>query len=517
MVEVYYSGIEGSEANLKKILESGIHITHLMTAYSVFRNKKEHAEVLKDLRALGVKIIVDSGAHAFIYAEEVKSKKNKGDWHESSKLVEEFKGKEKEYFNEYLEWLKANRDAYDYAVELDLQAIVGQEIVEQWRTRLLEEKLPIIFVLHVRAGDNGETLRSWKERGIEYAGLGEPLFDFNKTIMLGQIASKLGLKFHLFGYTPKELFKYKGWLTSVDSSSWLSATKLAQGYQLRGKELEQFSLREDKLKTASALRDIVFDVIGREDAEEKVKRKKFAPFNYYNIVQMQRWADANNGVKGYTQQLEKIEEGAMPAPPWLNSFDKAGRPKATYLSSRFNNYRHGAYATQIQSMSMYCDTCPVGGMSSAGYPLCPKYEAGGICWFLPNWKKLGMKTRNKKEILTTLRDLVADAFTRYEFSRFQEQLTGITDKNVTALYKELMTSLELLNRVEFGVQNVNTVNMLNVGNNKVSVTADISQSLEKIRNYYGEELEKKIKKRIEKDIFADANIVEGEEVKKDGN
>ena len=128
-----------------------------------------------------------------------------------------------------------------------------------------------------------------------------------------------------------------------------------------------------------------------------------------------------------------------------------------------------------------------------------------------------MKTRNKKEILTTLRDLVADAFTRYEFSRFQEQLTGITDKNVTALYKELMTSLELLNRVEFGVQNVNTVNMLNVGNNKVSVTADISQSLEKIRNYYGEELEKKIKKRIEKDIFADANIVEGEEVKKDGN
>jgi hypothetical protein len=480
------------------MLDAGYKVEALMTAYPSFRNTKEYITKLKEMKSkYGFKLIVDSGAHAFVFGKNVKKGEMHGGWHDEAAFVKEFQGHEEDYFNEYFVWLKENTDVYDYAVELDIQSVIGQEKVEEWRNKLFESKLPIIYVLHLPAGDNAKTAKELKERGATYIGMGEIVLDMNKSRLVCREAKKIGLKVHGFGFTPKDLFKYADMFDSVDSSSWLSGSKLAKAIELKGKNLEDVNLKEDKLKKAALLRDKFFDIYGRETVEKKTKGNQYWYFNFWNLWQMQRWADINNGVKGYTKQLEAIKEGEMPAPSWMNNFDKNGVPKSRYLASRFNGFKSGAYARAIQNVALYCDQCPVGGNSATGSPLCPKYNPGDLCYFLPHWKNLGMKTRNKDQVVRTMEDLVADAMVRYQFAHFQEQLTGLVDKNVTALYRELMTSLELYNRVAFGVQNVNTLNMLNLGENKVQVNMNFDDSLEKVRSLYGEDLVKKIQKKIQ--------------------
>ena len=497
MTEVYFSGIEGSLDELKVMFDNGYKINNLMTSFASFRRIPKFIEELKEMKdKYKFKLIVDSGAHAFLFALNVKNKKITKGWHDEAQIVKEFEGREEEYFEEYFNWLDTHRDYYDYAVELDIATVVGEEKVSEWRKKLAESKLPIIYVLHANAGDTFKTVEYFKELGATYIGIGALPEEFNKMLMFAREIRKNGMSVHIFAFTPKELFKYKDILSSVDSTSWLSGSKLAKAVELKGKSLVDVNLKEDKLKKMSILRDKFFDMFGRKKVEEKTKGNQYWYFNFWNLSQYQKWADKNNGVKGYTKQLQEIEEGVLPAPSWMNNFDKNGMPKTKYLASRFNNYRSGAFAKGIQSMAMFCDMCPVGGQSATGEPLCPKYGAGEVCFFLPYWKKLGMNTRNKQQVVRTLEDLVAEAIVRWQFARFQEQLTGVIDKNVTALYKELVSSLELYNRVAFGVQNVNTLNMLNIGDNKVQVSMNFDDALEKVREVYGEKLSKKIEKKI---------------------
>ncbi len=846
MTEVYFSGIEGSLRELKILFEAGYKISNLMTSYASFRKNPGFIEELRKMKEkYKFKLMVDSGAHAFLFAFNVKNKKISKGWHEEAQIVSEFKGRETEYFEEYFKWLVDNIGFYDYAIELDIAVIVGEEVINNWRQRLAAAKLPIVYVLHANAGDTFTTVKEFKNLGATYIGIGALPEEFNKMLMFSREIKKEGMKVHIFAYTPKELFKHKDLFDSVDSTSWLSGSKLAKAVELKGKSLSDVNLKEDKLKKMSLLRNKFFDTFDRKVVEEKTKGNQYWYFNFWNMYQYQKWADTNNGVKGYTKQLKEIEEGILPAPSWMNNFDKNGMPKTKYLASRFNNWKSGVYAKGIQSMAMYCDMCPVGGQSATGEPLCPKYGAGELCltgdtflagdnkdifdykenefvfgrdgyakvthkferdyegeiynikpagiptikatpghpfliaevkriqhsigtekvikeikwktseelntshsimlgrdyliiprmkgvfknvtfgkyrldetlswlmgvytaegwttkgiiqfsigkhekefskeifdayekiglfvrsnfnrtavvhstrktelaevfanlcgrgamnkkipeeillnenlnilkafikgyeegdgcnfsnkmvigtisktlafqlqlayarlgkfayisiskrngkkgiiegrevnmhdaysvtyvkefvlknesgrrhiitedailvpiieikkehytgkvyniettqeeylannivshncFFLPHWRKLGMKTRNKEQVVRTLEELVAEAVVRFQFARFQEQLTGVIDKNVTSLYKELVTSLELYNRVAFGVQNVNTLNMLNIGDNKVQVAMNFEDSLDKIRKLYGDKLTKRIEKKI---------------------
>ena len=861
MTDVVFSGIEGSLDEIETMLKHGYKVDNFMTAFSSFRKSSSFIDKLKELKqTYGFKLFVDSGAHAFVFAQNVKDKKTHGGWHDEAQIVKEFKGHEDDYFQEYLQWLKDNRDVYDYAVELDLQGIVGQEKVEEWRQQLLDSQIPIIFVLHAPAGDNIATIRSWHERGVEYIGMGEIVNDLNKFVMYGREAAKLGMKLHAFGFTPKDLFKYKAFLTTADSSSWLSGSKLAKAVELRGKSLVDINLNDDKIKKASLLNNEFFTIYDIDEVRKKTAGKQYWFFNFWNLFQMQKWTNVNNGKKGYVEQLKVAEETGQPLPAWANAFDKAGRPKTQYLRSRFNGYKSGAFARQVQKFAMYCNNCPVGG-ASGDAPLCPMYEAGSVClgadtficgdnkdivqseegdfvfgrngyatilhkferdydgdmyrikaagilefmatpehplltvqikriqhtvgtekvikgmswkkinelntshniytgrdylviprldgifedvkfgefildenlawlmgvytaegwtndsrgtisfsiakyeeqfgndiinagsninihiskgetrtaevyitgktsltelmkklcgkgainkkipqeillnkdtkileaylkgyetgdgcdykatnkmvigtisrtlafqlqlayarlgkfayitiekrngktakiegrtvnirdaygityvtkfklnndagkrhiitddsilvpiikiekfhyagkvynmettqseylannivshncYFLPMWNKLGMKTRNKKEVDITLQNLVADAYARYQFARMTEQMTGVVDKNVTSLYESLVKSLDLYNRVRFGVANTNTINMLNVGDNKVSVRIGSEEALNKVRDLYGEEMTNRIKKRIEKMETVDTDYEE---------
>lgn len=508
MTDIYLSGIEGSLDEMELMFESGYKLTHLMTAFPSFRKNENFITKLKEMKEkYGFKLIVDSGAYGFVFGKQIEKGESHKGWHDVASFVQEFKGREDDYFQEYFKWLKENKGFYDYAVELDIQSVIGQEQVDKWREQLLGSGLPIIYVLHLNSGDTIETVKKLKEKGVTYFGIGEVKLEFNKVIQVARAIKNMGLKLHLFGYTPKDLFKHKAYITSVDSSTWLGGSKLANLFDVKGKSLVENKITSDKLIAKNTLRNSFFDIFGRDKVESEIKKNKFWYYNFWNAWAFQRWANANNGTNaGYRQDLIAAEEGKVVLPSWVNELDKNGMPKAKYLRSRFNNYRSGVYARGIQQMSVFCDQCPVGGQSVTGQPLCPKYESHGLCFFQPYWSKLGRNTRNKEQIVRTLEDLFAGTYERYMMAKWTEQLTGVADKNVTALYKELVTSLELLNRVKFGVQNLSTVNMLNIGENKIQINQTDEDTLKKVREFYGEKLEQKIRKKIEKDLLGTKEV-----------
>ena len=499
MVDVYLSGIEGALEEFETMFKNGYKLTHLMTAFPSFRKSDKFIADLKRLKeTYGFKLIVDSGAYGFVFGKEVEEKTTHTGWHDVASFVKEFKGRENDYFEEYFKWLTENRDVYDYAVELDIQGIVGQEQVDKWREKLISSNLPIIYVLHLQNGDTVETAKKLQQKGATYVGIGEVKLDINKSILVARQLKKLGLKVHFFGYTPKDLFKYRSAVDTVDSSTWLGGSKLANLFYVRGKTLEEYKITQDKMQVMNVLRDRFFDIFDRKKVEEEIKKNKYWYLNFWNALQFQKWAEANNGTQqAYKKDLQLAEEGKLVLPEWANTFDKNGMLKVKYLRSRFNNWKSGSYAKAIQSMTVLCDQCPVGGLSASGQPLCPKYEAGGVCWFTPLWSKLGKNTRNKEQILHTLEDVVASAYVRYQRALWVEQLTGVVDRTVTQLYKELVTSLELLNRAKFGVQNLSTINMLNIGDNKVQVNSIDEDALAEVRKLYGEGMVERIKKKLE--------------------
>jgi len=150
-------------------------------------------------------VMIDSGAHS------IQQGVAKDDWDK--------------FFKSYLTFLIENEKSIDYAVELDIEEMVGMEKVEQWREELISStNLPIIPVWHKKRGFN-----YWEEmcKKYDYVGFsgflkrGVPEVPEKYLPKFFKVADKYKTKVHGFGYTrfkSKLICKFY----SVDSSSWVN-------------------------------------------------------------------------------------------------------------------------------------------------------------------------------------------------------------------------------------------------------------------------------------------------------
>ena len=501
MLTYYFSGVENAQADLENMLENGIKIRAVMASYMTFRNQRNVTNFLKQIREkYKVKVMIDSGAHAFLFIYN--NRKGGGrvlkSWHPENKDAVKMIDNDNydEYLNGYMKWLLENRDAYDYAVEVDIQEIIGNERVEKWREDFIANKIPIVFVLHLNAKDDANVIKHWAEKGVTYFGIGG--FDPKdmRYINLARECKKVNAMVHLFAYTSEDIFSYKQYIDSVDSTSWLSAGKMARLYAKRGRGISSFSIKEEPLRSKKVLQDKIIDILGREKIEKDFKDKKYFYLSFYNMKEIQSWVDANTSQKDYEVDIVKAEQTNTNLPDWAGDKDRFGRPKTIYLHSRFNAFRSGAYAKVVQKSALECNTCPV--MES-----CPLYEENAICGFLPMWRKLGAKTRNREAIISFLENVVSDMYVRYARAMyFEERLGGMPDKQVTQIGSDLMKNLELLHRVKYGSQ---SVNVMAVGEqNSVFVGGNVEADLAKVRNEFGESLTNRIMKKLNKEPIVDA-------------
>lgn len=166
-------------------------------------------------------ITIDSGAHSFfgflgmsvVHNDNNKNQDEMPDPHE--------------YFNNYLNWIEANYDKASYFVELDLQEIVGQDTVWDWREQYKKRGVydKIITVHH--SGNKPEHFQEMiKHSQSKYIGL-EGLRDGKIKLPYMELLKEAyhkQIKVHGFALTNQKLIsKYPFY--SVDSSSWTAVNR----------------------------------------------------------------------------------------------------------------------------------------------------------------------------------------------------------------------------------------------------------------------------------------------------
>jgi hypothetical protein len=216
------------------------------------------------------------------------------------------------------------------------------------------------------------------------------------------------------------------------------------------------------------------------------------------LIELQKWVDANNAEPGYKQVQALAADGKTPTPEWVGDKDRFGRAKEIYLKSRFNALKSGMYAKTLQQNALECNQCIVGSGNGAT-PVCPAYEAGAVCAFIPIWRKTGAKTRNQDQIIRKLEEIIAEKYVRYQRASLMESMAGgATDAAVSMFENDLAKLLELLHRVKYGAPGGMKV-ALAMG--KEGMIAGISMNadavLEDVRKEYGDSLADKIKRRYE--------------------
>lgn len=213
--------------------------TNLFLSYYYRTSAEQALEILKPGGHRGI-ITVDSGAHSFFSMMGIgtgaglKDGEKRPDPHD--------------YFKKLFTWAEKYQELFDYFCELDLQEIVGQEQVTEWRKKANKAGIgkKMITVHH--------SCNSWKDFeklckdsasgyiAIEGLRKGEPMLEYNKYI---KFAYDRGIKIHGFAFTRAQLL-YSFPFYSVDSSSWTSPPRYGVLNKFDGQGMKSVTAKKIK-------------------------------------------------------------------------------------------------------------------------------------------------------------------------------------------------------------------------------------------------------------------------------
>lgn len=183
--QIFFSGVESDKYFGIVTKETN---AVLMSYYYLRQQPKKKMKERYDSRP-DLRILVDSGAHTFLQKED----KNPG----------EFKNKPEEFWDKYLQgyvdWARENKDHVFAVVELDLDSIVGQDKVEEWREKyfipLEDEGIQVVYVWHPTQGE-----QEWEKMCKRFSFIGVSLqmdsTDMQRLVRQMNIAKRYGTRVH---------------------------------------------------------------------------------------------------------------------------------------------------------------------------------------------------------------------------------------------------------------------------------------------------------------------------------
>lgn len=378
-------------------------------------------EILRQYKEAGMKVMIDSGAHTFF--------SERGIGHgvvvqkESKTQVDP-----EEYFEQYLDWLVEHKDMIDYFVELDIQEIVGMDLVKKWRARIRERGLDPIVVLHPKTVDSPD--KEWDEMTSEYSYCGiEGSLPMNTYISKLQISERKKCRVHGFAMTKAyEMSKVKFY--SVDSTSWLSGSRFGLSYFWRGNRLLQETDKNSRRRFKAQLIEAGLDweKIETNDGTE-VDKMNLLAWNQFN-----EWAEKEclcaheKDVEGKGKKTFEGNKGNIQEICSQNPDVKKGN---------VNTWKHGRRSERV---ALRCDNC-------YAKEKCPRFEEGGICEIREDFKEIMEKagTRNLEAVKEVLIHIYRMEVGRYYTNLHFEKLDGgVANKNVTVLAHSIFSHGKML-------------------------------------------------------------------------
>jgi len=145
----------------------------------------------------------------------------------------------KEYVEEYVGWLEKHSEYIFSACNLDMDLVLGHDIIREWNERYfepLEEKMNIIYVAHPHTTNPTAMVREYAKK-YDYIAVNEDLAAY-----VGEISSIVrnnNCCIHGLAWTkPTLLQDYP--FTTVDSSSWVNYQKFGATVWFDGRNFYQF-------------------------------------------------------------------------------------------------------------------------------------------------------------------------------------------------------------------------------------------------------------------------------------
>lgn len=218
--------------NIKELLVSYFYIKKSFSSYD---------EILKRLKASGGIFMTDSGAFSFMGLEHGDEAYSPEYWIP--------------YIEEYVSWLYAHKDYVYVAANMDLDKIVGREVVREWNEKYfepLQKYMEIVYVAHETDGDpKAEAQFTEYCRKYDYVGVNRALK--KNANMYCNIANKYNTRIHGFAWTEIALLKRYPFF-SVDSTTWLSGVRYGSTYDYDGKNCRTYDSKKKYLRKAKKVK-----------------------------------------------------------------------------------------------------------------------------------------------------------------------------------------------------------------------------------------------------------------------
>lgn len=230
--------------------------------------------------------MTDSGAFSFM-----------GKFTEDSEEYEKMQTEEfwLPYLNDYIEWIRKYKDYIFCAANLDLDTIVGYDIVDKWNKLYFEplEKetgVQIVYVAHESDESDGDFMLRFKDYCKRYKYVGANQAWKSKAAQIYQIVKHYNVRIHGFAWTQLDLLK-KYPFFSADSVTWLGGVRFGTTYDYDGKNFTTIDYKHKYRRRARKLKYIKAGV----DYEE-VKKETRININKMNLL----------GWMGFRQEFLKM-------------------------------------------------------------------------------------------------------------------------------------------------------------------------------------------------------------------
>lgn len=260
-----------STGDFQQLYDFGIRET-LVSYFYIRKNLSYWEKMLPKFKAEGGIFMTDSGAFSFM-----------GKFTESSPEYEKMSTEEfwLPYLNEYVDWIKSHKDYIFSAANLDLDTIVGAEIVDKWNKHYFEplertHGVQIVYVAHeVGSVSVMPRLKEYCEK-YSYVGVNQAWKSLAPQIY--QLVKRYHRRIHGFAWTEFDLVK-KYPFFSVDSVTWLGGVRFGTTYNYDGKNFSTIDYKHKYRRKANRLK---YERAGVD--WEEVKKETRININKMNLL-----------------------------------------------------------------------------------------------------------------------------------------------------------------------------------------------------------------------------------------
>lgn len=301
---IFYSGVE-DKVNFEILYDMGIR--NFLMSYHYVQNRHLDTKMYENK---GVKFFIDSGAYT--YMADIKYQDyTLDDWENQIKR--------------YLGWAKKHKDIIFAIANLDLENILGSDVIRDWNERyfepfMIETGIPVCFIWHPVDTDEGweKYCQRYPYVGFSWVSDDGTDLDFNYGQSMLRIAEKYNTVVHGMGMTRTALLTKLSFYTS-DSTTWLVGLQYGEINFWNGTKMQRF--KKEKWKTAYL--DIICkkfnlnpDLLLEENMEEMIRANVGAfieaeEFIHHMAKSRFYW------MKPKKKQRSSIEDVEFPSLEWL--------------------------------------------------------------------------------------------------------------------------------------------------------------------------------------------------------